>query len=436
MPDQRPSCHPFFVESAVLLVLVVSLLSAPVVANDLLVVAGNATATGFDTFMVTYDFDEGYGAPFVPKGKMPFLPTTNFPDPSDLTVGGFGCQAYISRHGNTVSCQGGECSDPLMGFIRGGAFARQSGSDARYVMTAATSGPRQLTLEQLDTATGVVRTLVVNLTAASGVPADAPPDVHAIFRNGSNWDVILRSVFDGVEAGHVVRIDDDGGIVQEFALGAGVVPLAADILGTNVYVQESTGAGFGITRYRATSYQRLNEIVPAAELAPRVLLLVIGNTLVAHRAGTGALGMWNRFDGTDLGDIPVPAGATFITHAARLDDCPPDNTRVRIGGGNRMELSGTFRDQQGNVAPIRFAPPTSSTAVEGYFTDSSNREMLIKTLDACGFTGTHWFFVAAATDLKFDLRVTNRDTGQTELFSNPAGNPASSINQIFLFSCD
>ena len=437
MPTTRPAPRPTARLVLTCLFGLSALLAPPILGEDLLVVAGAATATGgFDTFMTTYSFDEGYGAPFVPRGKMPFLPTSNFPDPSDLTVGGFGCQAYASRHGNTVACQGGECSDPLMGYIRGGIFARQSGADDRYVMTAAGTGARQVTVERLDTADGSRKTMVVDLTDASGVPAETSPDIHAIFRNGTNWDLILRTVFEGAEAGHVLRINDSGGIVREYALPAGVVPLAADISGSTVYMQETSGSGFGVVRYRATNYARLNPLVPAGELAPRVLLLVIGDVIVAHRIGTGALGMWNRVTGADMGDIPLPDGATFLTHAAKLHDCPPDNTKVRIGGSNRFELSGTFRDQQGNVMPIRFAPPTSSTAVEAYYTDASNREMLIKTLDACGFTGTHWFFVAAATDLKFDLKVTNRDTGQMEVFRNPAGNPASSINEIFLFSCD
>ena len=406
-------------------------LAAPAqAAVDLLV-----AAVDFDrgVAIFPYSFADGYGDPVVPFGSLVIEADSIRADHAGIAAGGFGCATYVGNGPAVFECHSGQCTGPRMGSAAGGYRSELLAADDRDVW-AFEAPPGNLFAERYTVATGQrAQYSIPTFQTALGVSAEF--QLIAAYRNGANWDIVLVKRENGQESGHVVRITRNGGLVNDYALPGGRIPAAADYLGSGeVLILEEAGSDDRLGRYRATNYQRLGDRVAAGDVsASRAAVAITGSRVLSYRNFLD-VGIWNRNTGADLGTLPKPPGTNLIRDVM-APSCMLDTTRGRIGPGKVIELQGTVRDQQGTVLPIRFAPNTSSESVEAYFFDAGNREMLIKVLDACGFTGTYWVFVAAATDLQFNLTVTNRTTGQSEDFVNPPNTPASSINETLLFPC-
>ncbi len=78
--------------------------------------------------------------------------------------------------------------------------------------------------------------------------------------------------------------------------------------------------------------------------------------------------------------------------------------------------------------------PLSDNSGYLYFFDPNNWELLVKVLDGCDFNGHYWVFAAAATDVDYDLTVTDTATGETRNYSSPLGNPAPPITDTSAFA--
>ncbi len=404
--------------------------------SDLAIFAANLGTPGALSEIVEWSRIDGYGDKFADFGRPPFSASSRFDTLSGFAAGGPSCSVWMGRSESVVECKAGECGHPVMGWLKGGAQHRIIAADDRDVFGFAAAGPRAIYAERYDTTNGSRQLFTIDLTASSGIPADLVPDIHAAFRNGANWDVILRTFnpANSQQRGYVLRMNRNGTIVQQFSLPSNVVPLGAALTPIGVALQESRGGAYGIGMYQSSDYAYLNQLVaPGAVSNQRVAVGYSRSRVFAYRPNN-LVGIWNLHTGVDEGNVAPPQGTNFISHFAS-SPCQLDTTKASIGPRRVLELSGTVRDQQGNQFPIRFAPNSSDQAVEGYFFDANNREGLIKALDACGFTGTYWLYGGFATDLAFTLTVRNRETGQVESFSNPAGNPASSIANTSLFRC-
>ncbi len=62
-----------------------------------------------------------------------------------------------------------------------------------------------------------------------------------------------------------------------------------------------------------------------------------------------------------------------------------------------------------------------------WFFEPDNWELLIKVLDGCNYSGHHWVFAAAATDVEYTLTVTDTASGATRTYGNELGNPAPAV---------
>ena len=54
-------------------------------------------------------------------------------------------------------------------------------------------------------------------------------------------------------------------------------------------------------------------------------------------------------------------------------------------------------------------------------------EVLIKTLDACALNNRFWVYGAAATDVGYDITVTDTVTGDFKVYSKTQGPPAAAL---------
>ena len=69
---------------------------------------------------------------------------------------------------------------------------------------------------------------------------------------------------------------------------------------------------------------------------------------------------------------------------------------------------------------------TSDSGIFTFF-DDDNWELLVKVLDGCGLNQRFWVFSAATTNVEYTLSVTDRLTGESTSYFNPANTVASAI---------
>ena len=81
-------------------------------------------------------------------------------------------------------------------------------------------------------------------------------------------------------------------------------------------------------------------------------------------------------------------------------------------------------------------PARAGTDVSGllWFFEPDNWEMLVKVLDGCGVNGHYWVFAASATDVGFDIEVTDTQTGDARHYTKNPGEAAVAMADMAAFS--
>jgi hypothetical protein len=70
-----------------------------------------------------------------------------------------------------------------------------------------------------------------------------------------------------------------------------------------------------------------------------------------------------------------------------------------------------------------------------WFFDRENVEVLVKVLNGCAINGHRWVYVSPATDVAFNLRVTD-GSSRVWLQRNRQGEAARTEADTFAFPCD
>jgi ELWxxDGT repeat protein len=109
--------------------------------------------------------------------------------------------------------------------------------------------------------------------------------------------------------------------------------------------------------------------------------------------------------------------------AAVLAPCVPSSTRLCLNGG-RFAVEAAWRDFQGKAGTAVAVPLTGDTGYFWFF-DEKNVEIVLKVLDGQGLNGKFWVFYGALSSVEYTLTVTDTQTGQTRIYSNPSGRLAS-----------
>lgn len=91
---------------------------------------------------------------------------------------------------------------------------------------------------------------------------------------------------------------------------------------------------------------------------------------------------------------------------------------------SRFRVEVTWRDHQGNTGEGHAVPLKNDTGAFWFFAPS-NVELLVKILDGRGINGHFWVFYGSLSDVEYDIRVTDTQTGDVRLYHNPAGTLAS-----------
>ena len=111
--------------------------------------------------------------------------------------------------------------------------------------------------------------------------------------------------------------------------------------------------------------------------------------------------------------------------------CAGDDDTLCLAG-DRFQVEVVWRTPQGQTGRGHFRPLSDDSGVVWFF-QSTNAEMLVKVLDACGPFDTFWVFFAATTDVDYTVTVTDTRTGVVKQYTNPAGQAAQPVQDTASF---
>ncbi len=99
---------------------------------------------------------------------------------------------------------------------------------------------------------------------------------------------------------------------------------------------------------------------------------------------------------------------------------------------DRFRVEATFFAAQTGSGIARVVPLNSNSGTMTFFSPQVS-EVLIKTLDACALNNRFWVYGAAATDVGYDITVTDTVTGDFKVYSKTQGPPAPALTDSDAF---
>ena len=110
------------------------------------------------------------------------------------------------------------------------------------------------------------------------------------------------------------------------------------------------------------------------------------------------------------------------------DSCPGIDTTLCLGGegeaDERFVVSVNWRDESGKDGEGSAHPLTSDSGAFWFF-DADNLELMVKVLDGRAINGHFWVFVGSLSNVEFDLRVQDTQTGESVTYRNSQGSFAA-----------
>lgn len=139
----------------------------------------------------------------------------------------------------------------------------------------------------------------------------------------------------------------------------------------------------------------------------------------------------------DFGGQSVSRTATYSqagTPCANGGGACVDGPTTLCLSQERFRVQVEWIDLMGNRGPASVAACGSDDSGLLWFFDPNNWEMLIKIVNGCGFNNRYWVFFAATTNLGYNLRVTDTDTGAVKVYTNSPGSPAPAVTDTLAFA--
>jgi hypothetical protein len=112
--------------------------------------------------------------------------------------------------------------------------------------------------------------------------------------------------------------------------------------------------------------------------------------------------------------------------------CATDPTTMCLSGG-RFRVQTHWATSDGRSGQGQAVMLTSDTGYFWFFS-SSNVEMIVKVLNACGFASRIWVFAGGLTNVQVDLAVTDMQTGAVSTYRNPHSTAFLPIQDTSAFS--
>jgi hypothetical protein len=136
--------------------------------------------------------------------------------------------------------------------------------------------------------------------------------------------------------------------------------------------------------------------------------------------------------------VQAPAGLhaqTPLMHTLTLRRRCEESATARCLLGGRFRAEATFEDFAGVAGTARAAPARSGDSGLFYFFDPANWELMVKVLDGCAQNGNFWVFSSGSTDVAYELKIKDTQTGAEKTYRNPLGQAAPAAGDITAFPC-
>jgi hypothetical protein len=207
-----------------------------------------------------------------------------------------------------------------------------------------------------------------------------------------------------------LQTDKDGLVlVENVSEYAAVMP--AGRLATGIVVEEEPShCGFNDAEVLA-AWESLRAWVAGAPQPSAADLQATCESLAQQGAASGPCRIDPGFVVPDLdGRIRPRAGA-----------CVQDDDTLCLGAGGRFRAEVAWEDFSANTGRGRTTPFNTADSGSFWFFDPANVEMVVKVLDARGVNGRFWVFYGSLTNVRFELTVTDTETGVERVYRNASG---------------
>lgn len=211
------------------------------------------------------------------------------------------------------------------------------------------------------------------------------------FHDAENWEVLVK-VLDGCAINGA-----------DWVFAASATTLGVDIEVTDTVTGE-------VREYGNEAGRQADAVADTSAFADRCV------DQGTRRAGSTVTGVGHHGgEGPAAVDAGIASSSFLLLQEARFEVA--------------VEWS-TADGRRGAARPVR-----AGTANSGlfWFFAPDNWEMLIKVLDGCGFNGHYWVYAASATDVGFDIAVTDTTTGEIRSYTKSPGAPAPALTDAAAF---
>ena len=139
---------------------------------------------------------------------------------------------------------------------------------------------------------------------------------------------------------------------------------------------------------------------------------------------------------SDSGHILYAAtslGVYTLAGAGGPGTCTPDDQTLCLDDA-RFRVTATWTKPDASSGQGQAVALTGDTGYFWFF-DSTNVEVIVKVLEACGVNGYRWVFASGLTNVQVNLTVTDVVTGTTNTYKNPQSTAFQAVQDTKAFAC-
>jgi hypothetical protein len=115
--------------------------------------------------------------------------------------------------------------------------------------------------------------------------------------------------------------------------------------------------------------------------------------------------------------------------------CLPSPDALCLQDG-RFRVTGSWRAFDGSSGAVRSLPlPGNDESGLLWFFARANVELSVKAIDGCGTNGHWWLFLASGSNVEYEIRVTDTQTGAVRTYANPLGTLPPLVADTAAFAC-
>ncbi len=113
--------------------------------------------------------------------------------------------------------------------------------------------------------------------------------------------------------------------------------------------------------------------------------------------------------------------------------CAPNATTLCLNGG-RFRVTVAWATNSGASGAGQAVPLTGDSGYFWFF-NAANIEIVVKVLDACSVNDYNWVFAGGLTNVDVVMTVTDTESGEEKVYTNPLGTAFVPLQDTSAFSC-